>query len=411
MLLRLSSFLCAPILAALVSHSAVADTLPTSDAEREAQLHAYSANGDYEPAVLSIIELIERGQLDQALSEVDAHLTAFPKSRVGYLLRADILKGMSGQLADIGSESNLPEQTLAGLKHQVRLRWRHRQHHENSGHTLFPSTLVYMGKHRYVIVADMPEGRLYLYKNNNGHPQLIRDYYMTVGSAGYGKNAEGDNKTPIGVYEINKYIEGKALPDLYGKGAFPVNYPNRYDRFRKRTGYGIWLHGTPSDTYARAPWSSEGCFVLSNHDLLDIGQYLSAKERTPVILSDTIEWLDKTELTQRRDSLLAVIKQWQQDWESLNLDSLVAHYEQKNFNFDESDYQHWQTRKAQVNQAKTFVQLGLDIQSLFAYPGEKDMFVVKYKQHYLSNNFASESDKMQYWKRADDGKWKILYEG
>ncbi len=390
---------------------AATGALAESDAQRDAELHAYSANGDYEPAVLSVIESIERGELDDALVKVDAHLKAFPKSRVGYLLRADIIQGMSGQLAGIGSESNLPAQTIEGLKHQVRLRWRHNQHKDQSGHTLFPSTLIYMGKHRYVIVADMPEGRLYLYKNNNGNPELVRDYYMTVGSAGYGKSAEGDNKTPIGVYEINKYIEGKALPDLYGKGAFPVNYPNRYDRFLKRTGYGIWLHGTPSDTYARSPWSSEGCFVLSNDDLLDIGQYLSAKDRTPVILSDTIEWLDRAQLEQRRESLLSVLSQWQQDWESLNLGPLVAHYEEKNFNFGEGGYQHWRKRKIQVNEGKTFVQLGLDIDSLFAYPGEKDMFVVKYKQRYLSNNFASESDKTQYWKRADDGKWKILYEG
>jgi len=391
----------------LLSSSSVAQSVS------EAELHAYSANGDYETAILSIVDSIESGDLNTALTKVDAHLKAFPKSRVGYLLRADILQGMSGDLDDIGSASSLPEQTVEGLKHQVRLRWRHNHMHskDRSVHSLFPSSLIYMGRHRYVVVADMPEGRLYLYKNNNGSPLLVRDYYMTVGSAGYGKSVEGDNKTPIGVYEINKYIEGKALPDLYGKGAFPVNYPNRYDRFLKRTGYGIWLHGTPSDTYARSPWSSEGCFVLSNDDLLDIGQYLSAKERTPVILSDTIEWLDAAELKQRQEDLLAVLNQWKQDWENLDLDSMLAHYEARNFNFDNGSYQQWKTRKIQINEGKTFVQLGIDIDGLFAYPGEKDMFVVEYKQHYLSNNFSSATNKTQYWKRSDDGKWRIIYEG
>jgi len=171
------------------------------------------------------------------------------------------------------------------------------------------------------------------------------------------------------------------------------------------------LHGTPSDTYARSPWSSEGCFVLSNDDLLDIGQYLSAKERTPVILSDTIEWLDAAELKQRQEDLLAVLNQWKQDWENLDLDSMLAHYEARNFNFDNGSYQQWKTRKIQINEGKTFVQLGIDIDGLFAYPGEKDMFVVEYKQHYLSNNFSSATNKTQYWKRSDDGKWRIIYEG
>lgn len=394
------------ILSVLICLTAVASAEPGRDAE----LHAYAANGDYEPAVLSIIESIEVGELEQALQKADAHIADFPKSRIGHLLRADILQGMSGVLSEPGASSNLPASTIQGLKHQIRNRWKHKKQHQPSAHTLFPASLIHMGKHPYALVADMPEGRLYLYRNNAGYPELVRDYYMTVGSAGFGKEFEGDNKTPIGVYEINRYIEGKALPDLYGKGAFPVNYPNRYDRYLRRTGYGIWLHGTPSDTYARAPWSSEGCFVLSNDDLLDIGQYLSAKDRTPVILSDAIEWLDRAELQARKQGLLEVLEQWKKDWESLDIDALIAHYAQTDFNFGEGDYQQWSQRKHQVNGGKTFVQLELDIESLFAYPGVKDMFVVKYKQRYLSNNYSAESIKEQYWQRADNGRWQIVYE-
>ena len=166
-----------------------------------------------------------------------------------------------------------------------------------------------------------------------------------------------------------------------------------------------------SDTYARSPWASEGCFVLSNDDLLDIGQYLSPEKRTPVILSDSIEWLSQSELLERRASLLAVIDQWKRDWESLNTQAYVSHYQSKNFNLGKGDYQAWLRRKAQINEAKTFVQVDLDIQSLFAYPGEKDMFVVRYKQRYLSDNFSGESFKEQLWKRDQSGNWRIIYEG
>ena len=373
-------------------------------------MHAYAANGDYEPAVLSIIESIEAAQLEQALQKADAHIAEFPKSRVGHLLRADILQGMSGNLSELGAGSNLPESMIEGLKHQIKIRWAHTKQHQKSTHTLFPASLIHLGRHPYVLVADMPQGRLYLYKNNAGEPELVRDYYMTVGSAGFGKQHEGDNKTPIGVYEITRYIQGAELPDLYGKGAFPVNYPNRYDRYLQRTGYGIWLHGTPSDTYARPPWSSEGCFVVSNDDLLDVGQYLSAEKRTPVILSDSIEWLDGAALKKRRQDFSKVIERWKNDWESLDTKALVAHYAEQNFNFGEGDYQQWVRRKTQVNEAKTFVQLDIDIESVFAYPGVKDMIVVKYTQRYLSNNYSAESSKQQYWRLMDDKRWQIIYE-
>ncbi len=375
------------------------------------QLHAHQANGDYESAVLEIIEALKSGELEVALAAADQHLSKFPKSQVGHLLKADILNALTGELSTPGANSSIPADQLKGLTHQLRNRWRHAVQGEAIVHRRFPAALLDMGDHEFVVVADMPDGRLYLYKNNNGVPELIRDYYMTVGSAGYGKELEGDNKTPIGVYNINRYIEGRALPDLYGKGAFPVNYPNRYDRYLNRTGYGIWLHGTPSDTYARSPWASEGCFVLSNDDLLDIGQYVSAEKRTPVILSDDIEWLTLSDLQQRKRNLLDVIEQWKRDWESLDTQAYIAHYQPQDFNLGKGDYAAWVERKRSVNEEKNFVQVDLDIKSLFAYPGEKDMFIVTYEQRYLSDNFAGQSSKEQLWKRDQQGQWRIIYEG
>jgi len=383
----------------------------TSQDAVKAELHAYRANGDYELAVLAILDSIQNGELERAIEQADAHIAKFPKSQVGHLLRADALSGLTGQLGGIAQNGALPAANIEGLTHQIRNRWKHRAEHEVVTHRQFPSSLLVMGDHPYVVVADMPEGRLYLYENDQGSPKLVRDYYMSVGAAGFGKQVEGDNKTPIGVYSINRYIEGRALPDLYGKGAFPVDYPNRYDRYLKRTGYGIWLHGTPSDTYARSPWASEGCFVLSNDDLLDIGKYISAEKRTPVILSDTIEWLTLDQLEVRKKSLINVIEQWRSDWESLDTRAYTSHYKVHEFNLGKGDYSTWKKRKKDVNELKTFVQVDLDIQSLFAYPGVKDMFVVKYRQRYLSDNFAGESEKEQLWKRDERGRWRIIYEG
>ncbi|MFT5136790.1 MAG: murein L,D-transpeptidase YafK, partial [Arenicella sp.] len=176
-------------------------------------------------------------------------------------------------------------------------------------------------------------------------------------------------------------------------------------------GYGIWLHGTPSDTYARAPWSSEGCFVLSNDDLLDIQQYLDVDSRPPVILSDSIEWIDAAELEIRRLGYLQVIENWKSDLESLDIQAYLKHYSPENLNFESADYDSWAKRKISQNKSKSFVQIALDIDSLFIYPGSSDMFIVKFKQHYLSNDFVGEIDTEQYWQRDSLGQWRIIYEG
>ena len=379
-------------------------------ASNERELHALLANGNYEPEVVQIVADIKLGKLDAALEKAQDHLQRFPKSRIGHLLKADILAASAGGLAALGQTSQLPEEEVDGLSKQLKNRWHHfkKAHHT---HGLLPSSLIDIGNHPYVLVGDMKNGRLYVYQNVEGQPDLIRDYYMSVGSAGYGKQVEGDNKTPIGVYHVNRYIEGKKLPDLYGKGAFPVNYPNLYDRFLKRTGYGIWLHGTPSTTYARAPWTSEGCFVLSNDDLLDVAQFIDPKLSTPVILSDEVEWISRKELNTRRSDLLSVLNRWKSDWESIDTDAYVSHYKSDRFNFGRQSFSSWAKRKEQVNLSKTFIQIDLQVEDLFTYPGEKDMFVVNYTQRYLSNNYEGIARKRQFWKRSESGRWQILYEG
>ena len=373
-----------------------------------AQSSVSLSQNTYEPELLEIVELIRSGTLDQALVKANEHVDRYPKSKLGHLLKADILQAMSIELDGIGQNVEPNSEPLKQLMHQLNNRWQHRN---KDVQQLYPASLIDMGDHAYVLVADMTAGRLYLYQNRNKQPYLVRDYYMSVGSAGFGKEVEGDNKTPVGVYSIYKHIKPEELPDLYGEGAFPVDYPNRYDRSLKRTGYGIWLHGTPSNTYARAPWASEGCFVLSNDDLVDIQEYIDIESRTPVLLIDSIDWVSADQLAQERQKYLGILEEWKTDWESLNTDRYAKHYSMNDFNFGSNQFSSWLARKREVNQAKSFVQVDLDIESLFVYPGEKDMFLVRYTQYYLSNNYSGKASKEQYWRRNDSGEWKIVYEG
>lgn len=367
--------------------------------------------GAYEDELIEIIESIQQGQLESALSLTEQHLAAYPHSRVGHLIKADIFLAMSSELPQIGAHVTDHAERLQGLKHQLLNRWRHKSEHQSTASDLYPDSLIDMGRYQHVLAADMKSGRLYLYRNTLEGPELVRDYYLSVGSSGYGKQVEGDNKTPIGVYSIYKYIDPRQLPDLYGDGAFPVDYPNRIDKYRNRTGYGIWLHGTPSSTYARSPHSSEGCFVLSNDDLNDIAQFISIEEQTPVILSESINWVSKEELKSKRNNYLAVLDAWKSDWESLDTSAYAEHYSVNNFNLGKDNFQAWNQAKKATNKRKTFIQIDLEIDSLFTYPGEQDMFVVTYKQRYLSNNYASETDKQQYWQKNQYGQWRIIYEG
>ena len=77
------------------------DAVVRAQTDTDINLHAVNANDGYEPDVLEIIEYLQAGKLDIALQKSDAHLAKFPKSKIGHLLRADILQGMALSLIHI----------------------------------------------------------------------------------------------------------------------------------------------------------------------------------------------------------------------------------------------------------------------------------------------------------------------
>ena len=178
---------------------------------------------------------------------------------------------------------------------------------------------------KHALVVDSRRSRLYVYANDGGRPRLVADYYVTLGKNGIEKTREGDQKTPIGVYHVTANLPRKKLTDFYGAGAFPINYPNEWDRRQGRNGHGIWLHGVPSNVYSRPPRASDGCIVLANADLEALAPHVQIG-LTPVIIADEIEWSDAAALEAERAVLAAALEQWRADWESRDTERYLAHY-------------------------------------------------------------------------------------
>lgn len=127
---------------------------------------------------------------------------------------------------------------------------------------------------QFALAIDVDKSRLYVLENQNGRLIRVADFYATIGKAGGGKAREGDQRTPLGAYTLMGTIAPQKLTDFYGAGAFPLDYPNAWDKRQGRNGFGIWLHGVPSNTYSRAPRASDGCVVVSNSDLKLIEKFI-----------------------------------------------------------------------------------------------------------------------------------------
>ena len=265
---------------------------------------------------------------------------------------------------------------------------------------------------RYAVVVDTAKSRLYLYRNENGKPAYVADYYVTVGKNGTEKQQEGDKKTPLGVYFTGKQLDKEKLPDLYGSAAYPLSYPNEWDERQGKTGHGIWLHGSPSDTYSRPPRSSDGCVVLTNTDILSLAPVLQ-NGATPVVIArdENGESNEEGSITsEQREALLNELEAWRLHWQQQDTDRYLQHYS-RDFFTQNMDLAKWSAEKRRIQQRKVNVSINLSDVSVFRNPDpHRKMVVVNFNQDYRADSFSHEMRKRQYWE-LEDGHWKILYEG
>jgi len=362
----------------------------------------------YEQSLLETIKEIQGQDYDQALNSSRDLIRKYPHSRLGHMLYGDLLLAKAEPLIEIGSGIEV-DSAMRDFRYEIQQRWQHdsNQSHENQ----YPENILFLAEDQpYVILVDQQSSRVYVYRNQGGDLQLETDYFITIGLKGYGKEKRGDQKTPIGIYHVTRHIDGSELPDLYGEGAFPLNYPNPWDIRKQRTGGGIWLHGTPSYTYNRSPWASDGCIVVSNPDFLHISNFIKPGISTPVIIAEQVNWISREQWQAQRQQVLQLLSSWIFDWESLDHDRYSSHYSRTELDAYGRNFKEWEGHKRWVNRNRTWVEIEYSKLNVFNYPGEDNLLLMQFEQSYRSNNLNIDSPKELYWHK-DPEQWQIVYEG
>ena len=359
-----------------------------------------------EALLVKSIQAINNNHLDIALNEVDTLLRVNPNFKLAQLVKGDLLMARAGAIDNFGNAPNAPRDQIDDLRDEARIRLQRVL--TRTDNSLIPKFFWKLDdRQKFALVVDTTRATLFVYQNVGGKPQYVTDFYITIGKLGAEKVIEGDQRTPLGVYFVKAEVPNSQLTDLYGSGAYPLDYPNEWDRINKRTGSGIWLHGTPSNTYSRPPRASNGCVVLANDDLEKLAPYLQVGI-TPVIITDWIDW--NSEKNEReRDALLQEFEQWRIDWANLDTKAYLEHYS-KDFSSDNMDYQSWVDRKKLVNSSKSWIKVGISNLSAFTYPGQPGLAVINFDQDYSSSNLSNRMKKRQYWIK-NNGRWQIVYEG
>jgi murein L,D-transpeptidase YafK len=360
--------------------------------------------------VKSLVEISE-GRLDTALETIDTLIKQTPNFKLAYLIQGDLLLAHAKQISGIGDEhKSEKKEEIENFKNEAKVRIERYLNSLNLQNE--PKIFAQLNeKDKYLFYVDAVNSRLYLYENINGKLTYKDDYYVSIGKNGFGKQYEGDKKTPIGVYFTGKKIK-ESLSDFYGDAAYPLSYPNEIDRKNKRNGSGIWLHGTPKTTYNRPPLASDGCIVLSNPDLMKLSSFLDTN-KIPVIISfrslKDLESANKN-LTEKKLSLVNTIETWRKNWEDQDTDNYLKFYS-KNFFSEKDNFDTWAERKKLIQSQKAKVSIEPSEISFFDYPNTEDEIVlVDFIQDYKSPKIINKMNKRQYWIN-ENNEWRIMYEG
>ncbi len=157
----------------------------------------------------------------------------------------------------------------------------------------------------YVIVVDKQYQKIYVF-HKNGYFSKVFEAPCSTGKNPGAKQVSGDAKTPNGIFFATKILRNPGSRETYGSLAFPLDYPTISDKKAGRNGNNIWIHGT---TKQLLPSQSSGCVVLSDTDLQHLTDLIFFN-KTPVVISESINWVSPDRVPPAKDELESILMSW-----------------------------------------------------------------------------------------------------
>jgi len=261
----------------------------------------------------------------------------------------------------------------------------------SNAYALFFSNALFKNvKNSKVILVDKGDATLYLLSVDNDTYTIEKQVSnIYLGEVNGDKQYEGDKRTPEGVYFITSYIDDEALPELYGAGAFPLNYPNIVDRIHKKNGYGIWIHGIDENSEKKF---TQGCVAVENGFI----RFLKNEKiiGAPVVISDNLTIVDEfgyqSELTYWLNYLNGYMLAWQNnDFENYSSYYHIDFKDQKG-----EKYSSYLQNKQRLFKMYPYKRIKVSDVKILKANDKKLTF--DFRQLYCANNIVTEGYKRLY---------------
>jgi len=173
----------------------------------------HAAGLDADRQLVNSMLAISQGRMPEALIAVDQLTQQHSNFRLAQLIKGDLLLARAQPLHTLGNTGSTRNAELEQLRDEARQRVRAAT--DSPPDDKIPVYLLNLDdSYRHALVVDASRSRLYVYENRAGLPFRVADFYVTIGKAGAGKQKEGDNRTPIGIYTISGFKSPRELADF-----------------------------------------------------------------------------------------------------------------------------------------------------------------------------------------------------
>lgn len=248
---------------------------------------------------------------------------------------------------------------------------------------LSPFILLDGDNRSHIILVEKRSQRLLVLSKQNGSLIIENSYLCSTGKTSGNKQESGDMKTPEGIYFLQKKIDSSALPPKYGAGAYVLNYPNGFDKLKKRKGYGIWIHGTNEPDRLEKSMDTQGCVILKNESFIDLAKYIKLY-KTPVVIVDEIQYRKIEFVTRDKKEIMEFLENWKTSWESKKLDNYIELYS-KNFRHEKMNIGAFRSYKKRLFRTYDWIKLHLSNVQIFRAP---QYILINLLQDYSSDKYS-----------------------
>ena len=264
------------------------------------------------------------------------------------------------------------------------------------------------GIDRYFFIIEKKDqyAGLYQFDENFRNIELIKTYFISSGQVQGNKEVRGDLKTPEGIYYTVRFIPESNLEAKFGSGAFVLDYPNELDRLRRKTGSGIWIHGSDIEMI---DFDTEGCVRFENEEITYFYEELKLR-RAAAIIADEIEWLSRSALEKEVETINKFLKDWEDSWEQQNIVSYLSFYCKDEFisHRQKFDFESWESHKRNIFNPSRSIKLNL---TEFNYHYADNLLLVAFFQDYQAGSYNDFGRKQLVLRRdKEQGTWKIIQE-